>query len=224
MNTRMASDSLGSYPVDSYSRPIPTNNTEECPLVTIDGTHQVSQGTIKLLKEIGGGDTIRSMCARFYAKAFKDSVLHKFQFMTDGAEAHGKRLGDWIAEKMGGEGKPWSSTRPRDSRTNSHRQAWHCEKREPEKRGNRFKLDDCVIWMRLMFWSAREEGLDKNNKFWKWYVQFIAHFIGVYEFRAPSYAVAAANWSGNQDNVVQYLKDGCKMVDVLSWQSSQSGH
>jgi hypothetical protein len=31
-------------------------------------------------------------------------------FMDDGAEAHGKRLGDWIIEKMGGEGHPWTDS------------------------------------------------------------------------------------------------------------------
>ena len=35
--------------------------------------------------------------------------------------------------------------------------------------------------MRLMFWSVREEGLDKNKSFWNWYVQFLEHFIAVYE-------------------------------------------
>jgi len=61
-----------------------------------------TQGTKDLLKDIGGGGRIRSMCTRFYAKAFKDSVLSKFMFETDDAKAHGKRLGDWIVEKMGG--------------------------------------------------------------------------------------------------------------------------
>lgn len=31
-------------------------------------------------------------------------------FMDDGAEAHGKRLADWIIEKMGGEGYPWTDS------------------------------------------------------------------------------------------------------------------
>mmetsp|Transcript_13202 Transcript_13202/g.21175 ORF Transcript_13202/g.21175 Transcript_13202/m.21175 type:complete len:151 (+) Transcript_13202:73-525(+) len=72
------------------------------PLSTMRGTHVISKGTKDLLKDIGGGGRIRSMCTRFYAKAFKDSVLSKFMFETDDAKAHGKRLGDWIVEKMGG--------------------------------------------------------------------------------------------------------------------------
>ena len=31
-------------------------------------------------------------------------------FETDGAENHAKRLADWIIEKIGGEGKPWTES------------------------------------------------------------------------------------------------------------------
>ena len=43
-------------------------------------------------------------------------------FETDGAEAHGDRLATWIAATMSGE-ELWTSTRPPNSRTSSHRQA-----------------------------------------------------------------------------------------------------
>ena len=50
------------------------------------------------------------MCTRFYAHVFDDYQLDKFMFMDDGAEMHGKKLADWIIEKMGGEGTPWTDS------------------------------------------------------------------------------------------------------------------
>jgi len=44
------------------------------------GTHVISQGSIDLLKDIGGGDTIRELCTRFYARAFLDFTLKPFFF------------------------------------------------------------------------------------------------------------------------------------------------
>jgi hypothetical protein len=38
--------------------------------------------------------------------------------------------------------------------------------------------------MRLMFWSAREEGLLESPTFTDWFTRFIAHFIRVYERNA----------------------------------------
>jgi hypothetical protein len=35
----------------------------------------------------------------------EDFTLSKFLFKDDGAASHGQRLGDWIIEKIGGEGK-----------------------------------------------------------------------------------------------------------------------
>eukprot|EP01006_Ploeotia_vitrea_P011152 TRINITY_DN29742_c0_g1_i1.p1 TRINITY_DN29742_c0_g1~~TRINITY_DN29742_c0_g1_i1.p1 ORF type:complete len:250 (-),score=22.59 TRINITY_DN29742_c0_g1_i1:6-755(-) len=191
-------------------------------LHTIAGKHTVSDGTVQLLQEIGGGDVVRQFCTRFYEHAYRDTVLQKFQFMTDGIPAHGKRLGDWIVEKMGGEGQPWTTTRPADSRQRSHHSAWNNPKREPEKRGWHFKLDDCVIWMRLNFWAVREQGL-ANTRFWDWYIMFIGHFIGVYERRAPRYAPVSAEWSANQDNLDQYMKAAYTMKDVAGWSHPQAG-
>ena len=42
--------------------------------------------------------------------------------------------------------------------------AWNSPKREKEKKGRRFKLDDCRMWMRLIFWSCRIEKIDKKNR------------------------------------------------------------
>ena len=54
----------------------------------------------------------------------------------------------------------------------SHHKAWYSDKRPREERGRRFKLPDCRIWMRLMFWSARECGLDRHEAFFDWYARY----------------------------------------------------
>ena len=74
------------------------------------GTHRTSEGQAILLADIGGADRIREACTRFYAHAFLDSNLQQFFFEEDGAEAHGKRLADWIVEKMDANQKPWTES------------------------------------------------------------------------------------------------------------------
>ena len=78
--------------------------------------YQRTGASARLLKDIGGGDRIREMTTRFYAHTFEDRELHKFIFMGDGAAAHGKRIGDWIVEKMGGEGDVWTDSGRKDMR------------------------------------------------------------------------------------------------------------
>ena len=188
---------------------------ERVPLATRGFTHVVSDGSAALLKDIGGGDRIRSLCHRFYAKGFQDRVFRTFLFEDDGPEEHGKRLGDWIIEKMGGEGLPWTESGRFGTRQEAHYKAWNAARRPRSVVGRRFKLDDCRIWMRLMFWAARDEGLDKHRPFWTWYVDFISHFIRVYERSAPPYARSAAAWSAKPENIEAYLKGGRLMRDVL---------
>ncbi len=170
--------------------------------------------TADLLASIGGGDLIRQMTTRFYAHAFEDQTLSKFMFEPDCAAAHGQRLGDWIIEKMGGEGEPWTDSGRLGMRQPSHYKAWNSCKRDKKDRGKHFKLDDCRIWMRLMFWSGREVGLSKHEPFWNWYVEFIGHFIGIYEYTAPAYARKDAKWSKDKRNMEQYRSDGFIMKDV----------
>jgi hypothetical protein len=69
--------------------------------------------------------------------------------------------------------------------------------------------------MRLMFWSARDVGLDKHQTFFKWFTDFIGHFIGLYEHSSGAYVMDSAEWSENQANIAKYVKDGYKMVDVI---------
>ena len=182
------------------------------------GNYKASGGSAAVLKDIGGADKIRILCTRFYALAFKDFTLSKFMFKDDGAAAHGQRLGDWIVEKMGGEGAPWSRSGRDGMRQVSHHMAWNSEKRPKEEKGRRFKLADCRVWMRLNFLAARQCGLDEHKAFWNWYVQFLAHFVAVYERSAPAYAQESAEWSGNEENVRKYMEDdNWTMKEILKY-------
>ena len=196
------------------SSAIQSTITKPVPLAVHFGTHTISQGSIDLLRDIGGGDRIREVCTRFYARMHEDSHLKQFIFLDDGPVHHGQRLADWIIEKMGGEGTPWTDSGRSGMRQPSHRAAWDSARRHPSVRGERFKLDDTRVWMRLHFWAAREAGLDKHAPFFKWYVSFIKHFIAVYERRAPAYAQESADWSANDENIKVYLRDNT-MHDVI---------
>ena len=98
---------------------------------------------------------------------------------------HAKRLADWIIEKMGGEGKPWTESGRYGMRQPTHRAAWTNSKRHPSVRGKHFDVVDTRIWMRLHFWAVRECGLAEHRVFWQWYIEFISHFIDFYERSAP---------------------------------------
>ena len=169
------------------------------------------------------------MCDRFYEKAFQDPHLDRF--IRSHHDPHGARLGKWIAQKMGYTQSGWSDellVRPQTEvtvaggrkvivhdRTSAHVAAWHCVKREPERVGRRFKLEDTRVWMRLMFWSAREEGLLEDAVFERDFCQLIEHFIAVYERSAPPYTVESMLWSANEGNIERYIEQGRMMLDVL---------
>eukprot|EP00494_Astrolonche_serrata_P023338 UN23596 len=136
----------------------------------------------------------------------------------DNAVDHGKRLADWIIEKMGGEGTPWSDSGRYGQRQSTHFKAWNSPARDPKVRGEHFKLDDCRVWMRLHFWAFREVGLAKHDHFWKWYVSFIGHFIRVYETRAVRFAQESAAWSKNKANIKKYRDQKHQMLDVIGVQ------
>merc|ERR1712224_969440 len=146
----------------------------------------------------------------------------------------GHRFAAWITEKFG-EGEPWTQERatrktcpfsahghsfqsPHD-RSSAHFAAWHSPKREMEKFGRHFKLDDCRIWMRLHFWAMREAGIvAASPSFTEYYVKFIGHFVSVYESTAPPFARESFRWSADPANIERYLANGRQMepgvVDV----------
>ena len=185
----------------------------------------------ELLREIGGGDVVRRIVDIFYKKAFVDP--HLDQFIASHNDPHHTRLGKWIVEKMGGEGNVWTQERATrrecpvtladgrqhvvHDRTSAHSAAWHCPKRATHLVGERFQLHDSRVWMRLMFWSARETGVFAiSPTFEDWYVRFIAHFVKVYERSAPAFARESARWSLDRNNIDNYLKNGNQMgEDVM---------
>jgi len=180
------------------------------------------------------------MLTRFYHKCFEDS--HISQFIRNNGDPHAERLANWIIEKMGGEGKPWTKERVERSkcpvhatlgdgrehivhdRTSAHVAAWFSPKRSPEDMGERFKVHDARVWMRLMFWSAREtEVFHTSPSFKYWYPQFIAHFMRVYEHAAPQYAQDSLQWSENEENTEMYISGGRHMGDVLDSRHQSRG-
>lgn len=192
------------------------------------GSHKATPATRSLCRSIGGVEALTRMTERFYAKMFVDS--HLDQFVRDHSDPHAVRLASWIAEKMG-DGEPWSAerkVRPQcvvrladgiqhvvHDRSSAHAAAWHSPKRAPEDVGKHFKLEDTRVWLRLMFWAAREEGLLDHAAFGDWYVRFLGHFVRIYERTAPVFARDSARWSADPANTKAYLDAGCRMTDVI---------
>lgn len=200
------------------------------PLRVVDGKFVGSAATAALLREVGGSEAILHLTDRFYQKMFKDP--HLDQFVGSHEEPHPSRLANWIVEKMGGEGNVWTAERQQrivdepkllaggrsvvvHDRSSAHAAAWWSPKREPDSWGRRFTVADSRNWMRLMFWSAREEGLfERSPRFAEWYVRFIGHFVRVYERQAPMFARESARWSEDRRNIDRYLAAGLRMEDV----------
>ena len=204
--------------------------------LNLDGrTFVGNDDTAALLREVGGGDAIKRLTNLFYPKCFEDAHINKFIQNTN--DPHAERLANWIIEKMGGEGKVWTEERRVRSkcpvhvtlgdgsdhvvhdRSSAHYAAWFSPKRPQSEMGQRFKLDDARVWMRLMFWSARECGLFPSTKdsthptktFEDWYHQFIAHFMNIYEHSAVAYVKESSAWSLSEANIQAYLSAGRRM-------------
>mmetsp|Transcript_42796 Transcript_42796/g.101839 ORF Transcript_42796/g.101839 Transcript_42796/m.101839 type:complete len:284 (+) Transcript_42796:299-1150(+) len=208
--------------------PFAPSNLPAPPLTMGGGSYLISDGSAGLLKEVGGAAKIHEMTALFYPKAFANK--HLDQFIRSYDDPHSMRLGNWIVEKMGGAGTPWSKERQTRNaqpvevaeghrmvvhdRSSAHHAAWMSPKRAPEAVGDHFQLDDARVWMRLMFWSAREAGLFQHPRFEEWYVRFIGHFVRVYERTAPTFARDSARWSADQGNIDRYIAAGNVMEDV----------
>eukprot|EP00605_Chrysophyceae_sp_TOSAG23-4_P001223 GSChrysophyteH1.ASY1.ANO1.1333.1 assembled CDS len=207
----------GSCPVHAHTRPgsfsIPSSETIN--ISVRGGTHQCTEQAAALLADIGGSDRIREACTRFYARAFLDETIKLFFFEDDGAAAHGKRLADWIIEKMDPFQQPWTESGRLGQRQPSHLKAWNNSKRDAKDRGKHFDLKDTRIWMRLHFWAFRECGLLDHEPFSRWFKQFIKHFIAVYEREAPPYVEQDAMWSKNPEHTQAYETEH-RMADLLT--------
>ena len=193
----------------------------------VNNAHAPTEGSVWLLEEVGAAQ-VHAMTHAFYKKAFADP--HLTRFFRDKTDPHAERLANWIVEKMGG-GSPWTSerrTRPQKvvalagghkhvvhDRSSAHVAAWYAPAREPEKVGQHFQLDDSRVWMRLMFWAAREAGLLRHPHFADWYVRFIGHFVRVYERKAPAFARESMRWSEEAARPAAYEAAGRRMPDVV---------
>ena len=196
-------------------------------LKTFGGTYIPSKKSVKLLNNIGGPESILNLTTTFYEHFKADSHIN--QFMRNSNDPHETRLANWIVEKMG-QGTPWTEEREQrnnkpaklaqgrlvvvSDRTTAHVAAWHSPKRDSKNIGKRFNLHDSRVWMRLMFWSARENGLLDNKPFTDWFLQFIGHFVRIYESTAPSYAIDSLQWSESQSNIEEYENNGHVMHDL----------
>ena len=214
--------------------------TSRCPfasgkahLTMSRNTHVPSDGTRWVLDAVGGVPALLRMTTRFYDKVFKDPVLDKFVRSHD--DPHAERLATWIAEKWGDPAKPWTTerrTRPHEAvelangmravvhdRSSAHWAAWHSAKREPERVGDHFQLDESRIWMRLHFWAGREAGLigdatPLQRVFTDLFSRLIGRFIAIYERTAPMCARESLRWSADPDNIKRYEAAG-RMDDVI---------
>jgi len=198
------------------------------PLQVSNSAHRSNQETRRLVRDIGGLQTLRRFTNLFYTKSFADPHLDRF--IADHHHPHGERFASWIAEKFG-DGTPWSNerrTRPETTlvigrqvyavshdRSSAHVAAWNSPKREAHKRGDHFKPEDARVWMRLHFWAAREAGLFENELFIDYYMRFIGHFISVYSSKSPPFTRESARWSANPENIRRYVSSGNNMVDVI---------
>ena len=111
---------------------------------------------------------------------------------------------------------PWTDSGRWGLRQPAHHAAWNSPRRPAHLRGRHFKLNDCHTWARLHFLALREEGLHEHRAFWAYHVQFIGHFIAVYERSAREYVPADAAWSADPAAVAAYKDAGFAMPDLAA--------
>ena len=199
----------------------------------IGRTHKPNADSSSLIDEIGGLPTLEAMTGAFYTKAFQDATLDKFIRSHD--DPHASRFARWIHQKLTNS-SVWDEDREARSRapvevanrqtvvvsdrSSAHVAAWHSAKRPRNEVGRHFKLDECRTWMRLHFWAMRETTT--SPAFTDFYVRFIGHFVSVYEGSAPTFARDSYRWSGNPDNIQEYINNGRTMKDVLGLSLGQA--
>uniref|UniRef100_A0A7S1M6D7 Uncharacterized protein n=1 Tax=Alexandrium catenella TaxID=2925 RepID=A0A7S1M6D7_ALECA len=198
------------------------------PLSVIDGKHQATPQTRRLVRSVGL-ESLRAFTSLFYRRSFGDRHIDKF--IANRGDPHADRFALWIVEKLG-DGTPWTQerrTRPRRQmrlggevvdvsfdRSSAHFAAWHSPKREPHRWGEHFRFDDARVWMRLHFWAARETGMfHRHPEFMEYYMRFIGHFISIYSSKAPPFVRESVRWSASPKNVQLYLAAGNVMRDVI---------
>jgi len=197
-------------------------------LNVVSRAHRANADTKRLVRQLGGVPALQAFTENFYEKCFADPHIDKF--LASHADPHGHRFASWIAEKLG-DGTPWTEERRTRAvrtmqlgnrvvevafdRSSAHHAAWHSPKREPEKWGDHFKLDDARVWMRLHFWAARDVGLFEHPEFMDYYIRLIGHFVSIYSSKSPMFTRDSARWSADPANIQRYLNAGRMMHDVI---------
>jgi len=198
------------------------------PLSVIEGQHRATLQTRQLVQSVGL-EPLLAFTSLFYQRCFADPHIDKF--IAHHEDPHPERFARWILEKLGN-GTPWTEerhTRPLRQmrigrevvnvafdRSSAHFAAWHSPKREPQKWGEHFKVDDARVWMRLHFWAARETGMfHRHPTFMAYYTRFIGHFISIYSSKAPPFTRESVRWSASPESVNLYLAAGNIMRDVI---------
>ena len=67
---------------------------------------------------------------------------------------------------------------------------------------------------------GQRETITSRPAFTDFYVRFIGHFVSVYEGSAPTFA--RDSYSGNPDNIQEYINNGRTMKDVLGLSLGQA--
>ena len=169
--------------------------------------------SLALYEDMGGYERLKAIGDEFYLLTSLD--VHNTKFVSDFGESHGELMAMYIAEKMGAPGEPWTMSRPPNSRSRSHRKAWHSKKRPRHHQGRRFKVWDCRRWMRLFFWACREQELDTQHPVaFAWVLDFVQHSIAIYERSAPPFARLDAEWSADPANIEEYKANGRNFLDL----------
>jgi hypothetical protein len=200
--------------------------------ITRGGQLGYTADTAAVLRAAGGQDGVVRVLTAFYSKFHEDRHLKQFLGgLQQPLEVHARRLGLYITEQMGKPDAPWSKDleeRERKvirlaggrsavvtDRFSAHHCAWHSVDRAPERVGRRFKLDDCRVWMRLMFWALRDCGHGEDSPFFRYMLKFVAHFIAIYEQTARQFTLLEARWSHDPRNLEIYERNGRFMGDVV---------
>ncbi|OQS06805.1 hypothetical protein THRCLA_20283 [Thraustotheca clavata] len=178
--------------------------SKRCPLIAA----QCKQMTKELLYEIGGEGRILEFCIAFYQLASADPTLQTFLFDHDNVVSHGQRLAKWIVNYMEGNE---DLCEPGWEFAHYHTR---CQSEKKPLRAVCFSVRDCRTWMRLHFWAMRQCGLDRNGRFWAWYVQLIHQHIALHNSYAPGYTIVDSVWSTIPGNLQMYKENGQDMVDL----------
>ena len=150
------------------------------------------------------------MTELFYEKAFGDQTLDTFIRSHD--DPHGARFAKWIYQKLSGD-RVWDEDRYQRNlepiivaggrthvvhdRSSAHVAAWYSPKRELQKVGRHFSLDECRVWMRLHFLGLAREWI-VGYTLWRLFTCGLLRTLSAStNKRHPRFAWDSLRWSAN---------------------------